>query len=110
VGFGGIYAEVLRDFQLLVAPASPASITSAALTPRSGVAPRSPRCVTCRSRRCLRRDAAARISNVAAAHPSISEIEVNPLLAHPAGAIALDARVLPAPEAHEQANPVDQPT
>jgi succinyl-CoA synthetase beta subunit len=31
---------------------------------------------------------------VAAAHPAIAEIEINPLLVTPGGAVALDARVI----------------
>jgi succinyl-CoA synthetase beta subunit len=34
------------------------------------------------------------LSRVAAAHPSVSEIEINPLLVTPDGAVALDARVI----------------
>jgi hypothetical protein len=35
------------------------------------------------------------VSRVAAAHPEIAEVEVNPLLALPRGAVGLDARVVP---------------
>jgi succinyl-CoA synthetase beta subunit len=34
------------------------------------------------------------LSRVAAAHPSVTEIEINPLLVTPDGAVALDARVI----------------
>ena len=37
--------------------------------------------------------AAAALSEVAAAHPEIDEIEINPLLVTPEGALALDAHV-----------------
>ena len=39
-------------------------------------------------------EAAAALSRVAAAHPEIAEIEINPLLVTPAGAVGLDARVV----------------
>ncbi|HEX5249176.1 MAG TPA: acetate--CoA ligase family protein, partial [Gaiellales bacterium] len=38
--------------------------------------------------------AAAALSRVAAERPDIAEIEVNPLLVTPSGALALDARVI----------------
>ena len=39
-------------------------------------------------------EAAAALSRVAAAHPEIAEIEINPLLVTPAGAVGLDARIV----------------
>ncbi len=45
--------------------------------------------------------ALAALSRVAAAHPELAEIEVNPLLVSPSQAIALDARLV-------RANPITQ--
>jgi hypothetical protein len=46
---------------------------------------------------------AARISEVAARYPAIAEVEVNPLVAHPGGAVALDVRMVLQSEAHTRA-------
>jgi succinyl-CoA synthetase beta subunit len=49
-----------------------------------------------RGRAPLNLDAAARalsaLSQIAAAHPELTELEINPLLVLPSGALALDAR------------------
>jgi acyl-CoA synthetase (NDP forming) len=93
VGLGGIHTEILRDFKLLVAPASPAAVKQALRSLRGAMLLEGPR-----GTRPVDLDAvcesAAVISELAAGHPSIAEIEVNPLLAHPRGAIALDARIV----------------
>ncbi|MDE3133660.1 MAG: acetate--CoA ligase family protein, partial [Acidobacteriota bacterium] len=39
-------------------------------------------------------EALAALSRVAAAHPELAEIEINPLLVTPAEALALDARIV----------------
>ncbi|MFF4098887.1 acetate--CoA ligase family protein [Streptomyces sp. NPDC001903] len=93
VGLGGILTETLRDvaFSLAPVPAGRAEtllrgLRSAALL--DGV----------RGRPSVDVAAAAavveRITAVAAAHPEIAELEVNPLLVRPDGALALDARAV----------------
>ncbi|MFI8389063.1 acetate--CoA ligase family protein [Streptomyces sp. NPDC085540] len=93
VGLGGVLTESLRDvaFALAPVPARRAEallrgLRSAALL--NGV----------RGRPAVDVAAAAavieRITTVAAAHPEIAELEVNPLLVRPDGALALDARAV----------------
>ncbi|MGW7428706.1 acetate--CoA ligase family protein [Streptomyces sp. NPDC054861] len=95
VGLGGVLTETLRDvaFALAPVPARRArtllrGLRSAALL--AGV----------RGRPAVDVAAAAavieRITTVAAAHPEIAELEVNPLLVRPDGALALDARAVSA--------------
>jgi acyl-CoA synthetase (NDP forming) len=92
VGFGGIYAEILQDSALALGPvdASKAeelirSLRGAALL--QGARGRPGLDIAGAA------DVAARLSMLAAAHPEIAEIEVNPLLVLPDRVIALDARV-----------------
>ncbi|MCX5129679.1 acetate--CoA ligase family protein [Streptomyces sp. NBC_00347] len=93
VGLGGVLTETLRDvaFALAPVPARRAEellrgLRTAALL--AGV----------RGRSAVDVAAAAavieRITTVAAAHPEIAELEVNPLLVRPDGALALDARAV----------------
>ncbi|MER5462270.1 acetate--CoA ligase family protein [Streptomyces sp. NPDC002668] len=93
VGLGGVLTEALHDvaFSLAPVPAGRAgtllsSLRTAALL--RGV----------RGRPAVDVAAAAavieRITAVAAAHPEIAELEVNPLLVRPEGVLALDARAV----------------
>jgi acyl-CoA synthetase (NDP forming) len=93
VGLGGVLTEVLRDVAFALAPVD------------AGVARRmldrltaSPLLHGVRGRPAVDVDAAAaaiaRVTEVAAAHPELASLEVNPLLARPDGALALDARVV----------------
>jgi acyl-CoA synthetase (NDP forming) len=96
VGLGGVYAEVLRDVAVALAPAEPAELEALVGSLRgasllTGARGRPPLAVAGAVR------AAAALSRLAAAHAEISEIEVNPLLVTPERAVGLDARVVLAP-------------
>jgi acyl-CoA synthetase (NDP forming) len=93
VGLGGVYAEVLRDVAVALAPVTPAQ-AGAMLRKLKAF----PLLDGARGRPALDVDAAvdalAALSMVAAAHPEIGELEVNPLLVLPDGALGLDARIV----------------
>ncbi|MCH6468906.1 acetate--CoA ligase family protein [Sinomonas terrae] len=93
VGLGGIMTEVLEDVAFALAPIDAESarellesLHAAAIL--HGV----------RGRPAVDLDAAAAaiasVTELAAAHPEIAELEVNPLLATPSGALGLDARIV----------------
>ncbi|MDI3403263.1 acetate--CoA ligase family protein [Streptomyces cavernicola] len=93
VGLGGVTTEVLRDVAFGLAPLTPAAARRllAELHAKAllhGV----------RGRPAVDLDAVSRtvaaITEAAAAHPEIAELEVNPLLATPYGCLGLDARVV----------------
>jgi acyl-CoA synthetase (NDP forming) len=93
VGLGGIYAELLRDVAVTLAPATPDEVErllrslkgARVLTGARGQEPLDVRAAA---------EAAAALSRFAAAHPEIAEVEVNPLLVTPRGATGLDARIV----------------
>ncbi|HEX4248902.1 MAG TPA: acetate--CoA ligase family protein [Pseudonocardia sp.] len=93
VGLGGIFTEVLRDVAFALAPISPATAKLLLTGLRTAALLRG-----VRGRPAVDLDAAAQavatVTEVAAAHPEIAELEVNPLLATPTGALGLDARVV----------------
>ncbi|MGH3015181.1 MAG: acetate--CoA ligase family protein, partial [Gaiellaceae bacterium] len=98
VGAGGLYAEVVVDAAVALAPASEAS--AEALFRSLRVAPlldgaRGRPAVDVRA---AARSAAA-LSRFAAEHPEIAEVEVNPLLVTREGALGLDARIVPVDDA-----------
>jgi acetate---CoA ligase (ADP-forming) len=93
VGLGGIYTEIFRDVAVGLAPLDVAEAERMLFSLRgapllAGARGRPP----CDVRAAA--EAAAALSQVAAAHPAVAEIEVNPLLVTPHGAVALDARVI----------------
>jgi acyl-CoA synthetase (NDP forming) len=93
VGMGGTATEVLDDVQVALGPVD------------EDEAERMLRRLRCapllgehRGRPALDVGAAARavsaVSRFAAAHPEVAELEINPLLVTPSGALALDARIV----------------
>jgi acyl-CoA synthetase (NDP forming) len=94
VGLGGVFTEVLRDVAVALAPVEEPVARELLLSLRAA-----PLLGGARGRPPVDLDAAASavaaLSRVAAAHPEIAEIEMNPLLALPDGAVGLDARIVP---------------
>ncbi len=93
VGIGGLYAELLADVAVALAPVSRAQAADLLRSLRGA-----PLLLGARGRPALALDAAAEalaaLSRVGAAHPEITEIEVNPLLVTAACAVGLDARLV----------------
>ncbi len=93
VGLGGVFAEVLGDTACGIAPVSADAARELLLSLRGA-----PVLLGARGRPPLDLDAlaevVARVSLLAAAHPELLELELNPVLAGPDGVLALDARVV----------------
>ncbi len=92
VGLGGILVETLRDTALALAPLDAAAAERLLRSLRAagvldGVRGRPAVDVAAAAR------AVVALGDAMAAHPEIAELEVNPLLVTPHGAVALDARV-----------------
>jgi acetate---CoA ligase (ADP-forming) len=92
-GSGGLYAEILRDTAVRLAPVTEAEAHAMLSALRIA-----PLLSGARGRPALDIAAAAAalaaLSRVAAAHPELAELEINPLLVTPVEAIALDARFI----------------
>lgn len=92
-GSGGLYAEILRDTTVRLAPVTQAEAEAMLRALRIA-----PLLASARGRPALDLEAAAAalaaLSRVAAAHPELAELEINPLLVTRSEAIALDARVI----------------
>jgi acyl-CoA synthetase (NDP forming) len=93
VGLGGVYAELLDDTAVALAPVDAEqagdlirSLRGAAIL--EGARGRPAVDVPAAA------EAVAALSRLAASRPDLAEIEINPLLVTPSGALALDARVL----------------
>ena len=92
VGLGGLFTEILHDVAVALAPVDEPRARALLLSLRAA-----PLLQGARGRPPLAVDAAAAalaaLSRVAAEHPELAAIEVNPLLALPDGALGLDARL-----------------
>ncbi|MGW5429887.1 acetate--CoA ligase family protein [Streptomyces sp. NPDC004059] len=92
-GIGGVTAELHADTALALAPLTPARARALLLGLRHA-----PLLTGWRGAPPVDLEAAAAalcaIAQVAAAHPEFTELEVNPLLVHPGGALALDAHAV----------------
>jgi acetate---CoA ligase (ADP-forming) len=93
VGLGGVFTEVLGDTAGAIAPVSVEAARRLVLSLKGA-----PVLLGSRGREPVDLDAlaevVARVSCLAAAHPELVELELNPVLAAPAGVLALDARVV----------------
>jgi acyl-CoA synthetase (NDP forming) len=93
VGLGGVYAEVFGDTAVALAPASADELEELLLSLKAA-----PLLTGVRGRPALAvraaAEAAAALSRVAAEHPELAELEVNPLLVTTEGVIGLDARLV----------------
>jgi len=93
VGLGGVYTEVLHDVVVALGPVTVSLAEEMLRSLRTF-----PLLDGVRGRPALDASAAAAalasLSGLAAAHPEIAELEVNPLLVLPEGALALDARIV----------------
>ena len=98
VGAGGLYAEVVKDVAVALAPVTEAAAEALFRSLRIA-----PLLDGARGRPAVDVGAAARaaaaLSRIAAEHPEIAEVEINPLLALPDGALGLDARIVPGDDA-----------
>jgi acyl-CoA synthetase (NDP forming) len=93
VGMGGLYAELLGDVAVALAPVDEVEAKRLLESLRGA-----PLLMGARGRPPLDVRAAAAataaLSRVAAEHPEIDELEINPLLVLPGGALGLDARIV----------------
>ena len=96
VGWGGIYAEALRDTAVALAPVDEDGALDLLRSLRGA-----PLLFGARGRPAMALGAAARVvstlATLAASHPEIAEMEVNPLLVTSEAAVGLDARIVLAP-------------
>jgi acyl-CoA synthetase (NDP forming) len=93
VGLGGVHAELFEDVAVALAPVDESEAEELLRSVRGaplllGARGRPPLDVRTAAR------AVADLSALAAAHPELAEIEVNPLLVSPHGALGLDARIV----------------
>ena len=93
VGIGGVYTELFKDTGCALGPVTPETAKNLLLSLRGSAL-----LTGYRNKAAVDIDAAAKVmsdlSNFAAEHPEIAELECNPVAVTPAGAVALDARII----------------
>ena len=93
VGLGGVFTEVLADTACGIAPVTVDAAKEVVLSLKGA-----PVLLGARGRAPVALDAlaevVARVSRLAAAHPELVELELNPVLAGPRDVVALDARMV----------------
>lgn len=95
LGMGGIWVEVLRDHRLLLLPTTPAAVREALLSLRGAALLTGVRGQPAVDVEAVV-DTAMRLSAlVADLGDLIAEVDINPLMALPSGAIAVDALIVP---------------
>jgi acetyltransferase len=110
VGFGGIYVEILKDTATRLAPLGPAEALAMLDELRMAPALRGARGELPVDLAALA-DVIVRFSRLAADVPQLAEMELNPLIASPAGAVAVDARArleAGGPDGHPEASGQEQ--
>ncbi|MFN8160794.1 MAG: acetate--CoA ligase family protein [Solirubrobacterales bacterium] len=94
VAAGGIYAELLDDVAVALAPLDADRALEMLASLRAA-----PLLEGARGRPAVDLHAAAEaiasLSTLAASHPDLAELEINPLVVWPGGALGLDARIVP---------------
>lgn len=93
IGVGGVFVEILDDVVIAPAPTDPEHLAALMRTLRAfpllaGARGQAP--VDCEAVAAI----AVRLGDLLVAHPEIAEVEINPLRATGAGALALDARIV----------------
>jgi acyl-CoA synthetase (NDP forming) len=91
-GLGGIYVEALRDVSLRMCPITDADAEVMIREVKMRRLLDAIRGEPARDTRALV-DALLRLSQLALAHPEIAEMDVNPLVSLPRGAVAVDSRI-----------------
>ena len=94
-GLGGVYVEALRDVSFRLAPLTAADAGEMIDEVRSAVLLKGLRGAPPADRAALV-DAIVRVGQLAADHPEIAELDINPLLVLPEGqgVMAVDARII----------------
>ncbi|MCX6026044.1 MAG: acetate--CoA ligase family protein [Chloroflexi bacterium] len=93
LGIGGVYAEIFKDVAFRLAPLTPLEAEDMLEELRGAALLQSVRGGAAADREALLR-AILDFSRLVAEHPELSEVEINPLIISPSGAIAVDARAV----------------